>query len=140
LHRRFCLLRRASVAFIIVPLLIVAPPVARLPLVVIMPPVEVDMHSVALLPLAAVVRVVVPPVAIVYRPLPLSCRPSKFAPFIVAPLVLSSSLRRRCLPFRANAAFLVAPPLPLSSRRRCLPCRANAAFLARHRCLHHRRR
>ena len=76
LHRRFCLLRRAAVAFIIAPLLIVAPPVALLPLVVIMPPVEVVVHSVALLPLAAVVpcrraarRRRVPPVAIVVPPI-----------------------------------------------------------------------
>jgi hypothetical protein len=41
-------------------LAVVVPPVALLPLVVIMPPVEVVVHSVALLPLAAVV----PPVAV----------------------------------------------------------------------------
>ncbi len=34
---------------------VVMPPVALLPLVIIMPPIEVVVHSVALLPLAAVV-------------------------------------------------------------------------------------
>jgi hypothetical protein len=56
---------------------VVVRPVALLPLVVIMPPVEVVVHSVAMLPLAAVYRVVVLPVAVVYRLSPLSCRPSK---------------------------------------------------------------
>ena len=62
---------------------VVVPPVALLPLVVIMPPVEVVVHSVALLPLAAVV----PPVAVVYRPSPLSCRPSKLIVESSGPLV-----------------------------------------------------
>ena len=54
---------------------VVVPPVALLPLVVIIPPVKVVVHSVALLPLAAVVprhpaacRRRVPPVAIVVPP------------------------------------------------------------------------
>jgi hypothetical protein len=62
---------------------VVVPPVALLPLVVIMPPVKVIVHSVALLPLAAVV----PPVAVVYRPSPLSCRPSKLIVESSGPLV-----------------------------------------------------
>ncbi len=55
-------------------------PVALLPLVVIMPPVKVVVHSVALLPLAAVVprrRAAlcrrVPPVAIVVPPIEVDC-------------------------------------------------------------------
>ncbi len=97
---------------------VVVPPVALLPLVVIMPPVEVVVHSVALLPLAAVV----PPVAVVYRPSPLSCRPSKLIVeslgVALLSLSLSSLVRRR-------------PPLPLSlSSCRCsLHCRPTAPIL-----------
>jgi hypothetical protein len=94
---------------------VVVPPVALLPLVVIMPPVEVVVHSVALLPLAAVV----PPVAVVYRPSPLSCRPSKLivesSGVALLSLSLSPLVRRRPPPsYRAAAASLliVVPPPP----------------------------
>jgi hypothetical protein len=112
---------------------IVVPPVALLPLVVIMPPVEVVVHSVALLPLAAVV----PPVAVVYRPSPLSCRPSKLIVKSSGVALLSLSLlplvRRRPPPsYRAAAAslFILAPPLPsLSCRWFCFRHCATAAIL-----------
>jgi hypothetical protein len=120
LHRRFCLLRRTAVAFIIAPLLIVAPPVvALLPLVVIMPPVEVVVHSVALLPHAAVVL----------RCCAARCRCVPPVAIVVPPILLPSSSRRRCLPCRANAPFIVAPPLPSLSRKRCLHCGAAAPFI-----------
>jgi hypothetical protein len=74
---------------------VVVPPVALLPFVVIMPPVQVVVHSVALLPNAAVV----PPVAVVYRPSPLSCRPSKLivesSGVALLSLSLSPLVRRR---------------------------------------------
>ena len=99
---------------------VVVPPVALLPLVVIMPSVEVVVHSVALLPLAAVV----PPVAVVYRPSPLSCRPSKLivesSGVALLSLSLSPLVRHRPPPsYRAAAASLliVAPPLPSLSCR-----------------------
>jgi hypothetical protein len=109
------------------------PPVALLPLVVIMPPVKVVVHSVALLPLAAVV----PPVAVVYCPSPLSCRPSKLivesSGVALLSLLLSPLVRRRPPPsYRAAAAslFIVAPPLPsLSCRWFCFRCCATAAIL-----------
>jgi hypothetical protein len=112
---------------------VVVPPVALLPLVVIMPPVEVVVHSVTLLPLAAVV----PPVAVVYRPSPLSCRESKLIVESLGVALLSLSLLplvRRCPPlsYRAAAAslFIVAPPLPsLSCRWFCFRRCATAAFL-----------
>jgi hypothetical protein len=131
------------VAFIIAPLLIVAPPVALLPLVVIMPPVKVVMHSVALLPLAAVVprrraarRRRVPPVAIVVPTIKvrsLHCRPAGSV-FVVAP-PLPSLLRKRCLPCGAAAPFIIAPPLPSSLPTLivawfCLCRRAAAASLS----------
>jgi hypothetical protein len=151
LHRWFCLLRRAAVAFIIAPLLIVAPPVALLPLVVIMPPVEVVVHSVALLPFATVVprrraarRRRVPPVAIVVPPIEsrsLHCRPAgsvlfclrrcAAAAFLVTQ-TLPSLWRRRSFHRRATAAFIIADAdccmvLPSSSRRRCLSLNRRAA-------------
>ena len=112
---------------------VVVPPVALLPLVVIMPPVEVVVHSVALLPLAAVV----PPVAVVYRPSPLSCRPSKLivesSGVALLSLSLSPLVRRRPPPsYRAAAAslFIVAPPLPsLSCRWFCFRRCTTAAIL-----------
>ncbi len=51
------------------------------------------------------------------------------APFIVAPPVLPSLSRCRCLHRRAAAAFLVAPLLPLLSRCRSLHCCAAAPFI-----------
>jgi hypothetical protein len=98
-----------------------------------MPPVEVVVHSVALLPLAAVV----PPVAVVYRPSPLSCRPSKLivksSGVALLSLSLSPLVRRRPPPsYRAAAASLliVVPPPPSvdcrvirpARRRRCAAC------------------
>jgi hypothetical protein len=85
---------------------VVVRPVALLPLVLIMPPVEVVVHSVALLPLAtAAAFVVVPLVAVVYRPSPLSCRPSKlivesFGPLVavIVPHVTLTSAATRCPP------------------------------------------
>ena len=65
---------------------VVVRPVALLPLVITMPPVEVVVHSVAMLPLL-LCHVVVPPVAVVYRPSPLSCRPSKLIVESSGPLV-----------------------------------------------------
>jgi hypothetical protein len=112
---------------------VVVPPVALLPFVVIMPPVEVVVHSVALLPLAAVV----PPVAVVYRPSPLSRRPSKLivesSDVALLSLSLSSLVRHRPPPsYRAAAASLliVEPPPPSvdfrdirpTRRRRCAAC------------------
>ena len=91
------------------------PPVALLPFVVIIPPVEVVVHSVTLLPLAAVVL----PVAVMYRPSPLSCDPSKLIveslDVALLSLLLSSLVRHHPrLSYRAAAASLliVVPPLP----------------------------
>jgi hypothetical protein len=50
-------------------------------------------------------------------------------PFIVAPPVLPSLLRCRCLHRHAAAAFLVMPLLPLLSCRRLLHCCAAAPFI-----------
>jgi hypothetical protein len=112
---------------------VVVPPVALLPLVVIMPPIKVVEHSVALLPLAAVV----PSVAVVYRPSPLSCRPSKLivesSGVALLSLSLSPLVRRRPPPsYRAAAASLliIAPPLPsLSCRWFCFRRCATTAIL-----------
>jgi hypothetical protein len=107
-----------------------------------MPPVEVVVHSVALLPLAAVV----PPVAVVYRPSPLSCRPSKLIVESLGVALLSLSLsplvRRRPPPsYRAAAASLliVAPPPPSVDCRVIRParCRRCAACCPAAPCRHH---
>jgi hypothetical protein len=100
-------------------------------------------------------RVVVPPVAVVYRPLPLSCRPSKIIVESSGPLVavvvphvaLTSAatfvavanhlpppaallLRRRCLHCHAADNFIDMPPLPSSLHHRfCLLRRAAVAFI-----------
>ena len=102
----------------------------------IMPPIEVVVHSVALLPLAAVV----PPVAVVYRLSPLSCRPSKLivesSGVALFSLSLSPLVRRRPPPsYRAAAASLliVAPPPPSVDCRVIRPAR-------RRRCAARRRR
>jgi len=119
---------------------VVVPPVALLPLVVIMLPVEAVVHSVALLPLAAVVSRRhaahcrrVPPVAIVVPPIEVCSlhRHVAGSAFVIAP-PLPSLLRRRSLHCHTTAAFIIAAAdccmvLPSSSRRRCLPCRAAAA-------------
>ena len=111
LHRRFCLLRRAAVTFIIAPLLIVAPPL----------PSSSRRRSLCCRATVSAF-LVVPPVL----PLSTRCRCLRHcaaAPFVVTPPFLPLSSRRRCLPHRAAAAFIVAPPvLPSSSGRRfCLP-------------------
>ena len=83
------------------------PPVALLPLVVIMPPVEVVVRSVALLPLAAVVprrraarRRRVPPVAIVVPPIEVDCR------------VIGPARRRRCAACRPHVCCRPTPSSP----------------------------
>ena len=83
------------------------PPVAPLPLVVIMPPVEVVVRSVALLPLAAVVlrccatrRRRVPPVAIVVPPIEVDCR------------VIGPARRRRCDACRPHVCCRPTPSSP----------------------------
>ena len=114
LHRRFCLLRRAAVAFIIPLLLIVAPPL----------PLSSRRRS---LPRRAAA-----PFLVVLRVLPLSTRchclrHRAAAPFVVAPPFLPLSSHRRCPPRRAAAAFIVAPPfLPSSSGHRFVPLFAAA--------------
>ena len=80
---------------------------------------------------------VVPPVAVVYRLLPLSCRPSKLivesSGVALLSLLLSPLVRRRPPPsYRAAAASLliIAPPLPsLSCRWFCFRRCATAAIL-----------
>ncbi len=63
------------------------PPVALLPLVVNMPPVEVVVHSVTLLPLAAVVPRRRAALCRRDRPSPLSCRPLKLIVESSGPLI-----------------------------------------------------
>ena len=119
MHRQFCLLCCAALAFIIAPLLIVAPPLlssprcrslpcrAAAPFIVVPPVLSLLTRCRCLRHHAATLFVVGPPVP--------------GSAFVVAPPLPSSSRRRFCLHCRSAAAFLVAPPLPSSSRRRfCL--------------------
>jgi hypothetical protein len=107
LHCRFCLLLRAALAFIIVSLLIVVPPL----------PLSSRRRS---LPCRAAgsVFVNVLPLPSSLRRRSLCCRATVSAFVVTSPL--PSSSRRRCLHCRAAvSAFVVGPPvLPLSSRRR----------------------
>ena len=88
-------------------------------------------------PLPLSCRVVVPHVAVVYRPSPLSCRPSKLivesSGVALLSLSLSPLVRHRPPPsYRAATASLliVAPPLPsLSCRWFCFRRCATAAIL-----------
>jgi hypothetical protein len=110
-----------------------------------MPPVEAVVHSVALLPLAAVVlrRRCVPPVAIVVPPIEVDCRViGRCPPLFVAVAARPPPLVRRPPPsYRAAAASLliVAPPPPSVNCRVIRParCRRCAACCPAAPCRHH---
>jgi hypothetical protein len=89
-------------AVVVLPVAIVVPPVALLPLVVVVPPVAIDVPPDALLPLA----VVLPPVAVVVLPVAVAVPPVALLPLavVVPPLAIV------VLPVVRRAVFLPASP------------------------------